>query len=199
MKPLSPYEAIVVGASAGGLYALADLLQLLPPDFCLPLIIVQHRSKDSGALLEEVLQSKCRLTVKQADEKERVVPGFVYVAPPNYHLLIEHDRTFSLSADILVGFSRPSIDVLFESAADVYRERLIGVVLTGSNSDGARGVRTIFTAQGVTIAQDPQEAQFPPMPLAAIQTGCVRHKLTIASIGQFLHGVCPPSGAKEYE
>lgn len=199
MKTRSLYEAIVIGASAGGLYALSDLLQFLPQDFCLPLIIVQHRSKDSGALLEEVLQSKCRLTVKQADEKERVAAGFVYVAPPNYHLLVEHDRTFSLSADMLVGFSRPSIDVLFESAAEVYRERLIGVVLTGSNSDGARGVRTIHAAQGVTIAQDPQEAQFPPMPQAAIQTGCVRHQLTLASIGKFLHSVCPPSGAKEYE
>lgn len=180
------YDAIVVGTSAGGLAALSILLEGLPSGYQVPVIIVQHRSKEPGGLLEELLQAKCRVMVKQADEKEIIKQGHVYIAPPDYHLMIEKDHSFSLTADEPVSFSRPSIDVLFESAAGVYKNRLVGIVLTGSNSDGAFGIRAIADHNGVTIAQSPGEAQFPAMPLAAISTNRVRHVLTLLEIQAFL-------------
>jgi len=130
------FKAIVIGTSAGGLSALSTLLEKLPPSYHLPIIIVQHRAKDQKSLLEEVLQPKCKIKIKQADEKEKIEKGVVYIAPPDYHLLIENDLTFSLSCDELVSYSRPSIDVLFESAALAYRETLIGIILTGASNDG---------------------------------------------------------------
>ena len=186
MKTEQAYLAIVIGASAGGLYALSALLEKLPADFRLPLIVVQHRSKDHREILEEVLQSKCKVKVKQVDEKERIEDNCVYIAPPDYHLLIENDRTFSLSCDEYVRFSRPSIDVLFESAAMVYRNKLIGIILTGANNDGAAGIKTIDASGGLTIAQSPQEAQFPVMPEAAINTKGVKQIRSIAEIATFL-------------
>jgi two-component system, chemotaxis family, protein-glutamate methylesterase/glutaminase len=140
LKEAIPYEAIVIGTSAGGLHAVSSILPVLPGEYPLPIIIVQHRAKDSKELLEDVLQYKTKLKVKQIDEKERIGAGFVYLAPPDYHLLIEKDRTFSLSADPPVMYSRPSIDVLFESAAIVYREKLVAIILTGANHDGAKGM-----------------------------------------------------------
>ncbi len=186
LKTEQAYLAIVIGASAGGLYALSALLEKLPADFRLPLIVVQHRSKDHREILEEVLQSKCKVKVKQVDEKERIEDNCVYIAPPDYHLLIENDRTFSLSCDEYVRFSRPSIDVLFESAAMVYRNKLIGIILTGANNDGAAGIKTIDASGGLTIAQSPQEAQFPVMPEAAINTKGVKQIRSIAEIATFL-------------
>src|SRR5215210_1601356 len=133
------YEAVVIGVSAGGLNALSEILSKLPVHFSMPVIIVQHRMKDDNQLLEEVLQSRCSIRVKQADEKEIIRSGMVYTAPANYHLLVETDRTFSLSNDALENFSRPSIDVLFETAAEVYKNELIGIILTGASNDGAKG------------------------------------------------------------
>src|SRR5687768_11295250 len=115
------YDAVVVGTSAGGLNALTTILGKLPRQYKIPIIVVQHRSKDSLELFEDVLQQKCRMRIKQADEKEAINPGMIHVAPPDYHLLVEIDKTFSLSADPPVQFSRPSIDVLFESAALAFR------------------------------------------------------------------------------
>src|SRR5688572_2618168 len=134
------YEAVVIGASAGGLLAIPRILQDLPRTFGIPLIVVQHRARDSQELFEDVLQQRCAISIKQADEKEIIKPGHVYIAPPDYHLLVETDRSFSLSTDPPVKFSRPSIDVLFESAATTYRRNLAGIILTGSNTDGANGI-----------------------------------------------------------
>lgn len=179
-------EAVVIGTSAGGLYALTSILEHLPSDYRLPVIIVQHRSKDEKTLLEEVLSQKCAIKIKQADEKEKIKGGTVYFAPPDYHLLIEQDHTFSLTSDNRVNYSRPSIDVLFESAAFVYHKKLVGILLTGANQDGAAGIRRIRKNGGITIAQDPAEALFPIMPQAAISTGCVQHTLTLNGIKSFL-------------
>lgn len=180
------YEAIVIGTSAGGLQALTLLLEALPSDFPLPIMFVQHRAKQSYHLFEEVLQRRCKIQVKQADEKERIEKGIVYVAPPDYHLLVEADRTFSLSSDEPVLFSRPSIDVLFESAATTYRERLVGIILTGSNADGASGIVSIQREGGMTIAQDPSEAAYPSMIYAAINTNKVKYIWTLSVIQEFL-------------
>jgi two-component system chemotaxis response regulator CheB len=180
------YKALVIGTSAGGLFALSFLLENLPPGFGIPIIVVQHRSKGPRDLLEEVMQSKCKIMVKQADEKENIASGFVYIAPPDYHLLIENDKTFSLSSDKQVHFSRPSIDVLFETAAMVFRHTLVGIILTGANNDGAAGIISVKKFVGLTIAQDPAEAQFPFMPEAAIRTKAVQHIWTLSEIQNFL-------------
>lgn len=180
------YEAVVIGASAGGLYAVSKILESLPEYYSLSVMIVQHRSRDERTTLEEVLQHKCKILVKQADEKEFIKAGTVYFAPADYHLLVEKNRSFSLSSDTPVNFSRPSIDVLFETAAESYKDKLIGIILTGANSDGARGIKKIYTCGGVTIAQHLDEAQFPMMPQAAIKTRCVRHVFGLKQIVKFL-------------
>jgi len=180
------YEAIVIGVSAGGLAALSAILQGLPADFPLPLIVIQHRSKDQRTLLEEVMQAKCSIRVKQADEKEKIEDGVVYFAPADYHLLIEKDRSFSLNCEEPVNFSRPSIDLLFETASEVYMNKLIGIILTGASSDGAAGIRAIKERGGLTIAQDPEHALFPAMPQAAIDTGSIHTILTTGEIKNFL-------------
>jgi two-component system chemotaxis response regulator CheB len=186
------FKAIVIGTSAGGLSALSTLLEKLPPDYNLPIIVVQHRSKDQKNLLEEVLQLKCKIKIKQADEKEKIKKGIVYIAPPDYHLLIENDLTFSLSCDELVSYSRPSIDVLFESAAVAYREALIGIILTGASNDGASGLQTIKKYGGLTVAQSPAEARFPHMPGAAIDKGGAMLILTLNEIQEKILDHCSP-------
>jgi two-component system, chemotaxis family, protein-glutamate methylesterase/glutaminase len=180
------YEGIVIGTSAGGFHALTIILQDIPPDYALPIIVVQHRAKNSYELLEHVLQIKCRIRIQQAEEKEKVRGSTVYVAPPDYHLLIESDRTLSLSSDEPVRFSRPSIDVLFESAATAFGDKLIGIILSGANDDGARGITAIGKKGGLTIAQDPQEAAYPAMVQAAIRTKWVNHIWPLSNIRNFL-------------
>jgi two-component system chemotaxis response regulator CheB len=137
MEKKYEFDAIVIGASAGGLYVMINILRSLPANYRVPVIVVQHRAKDERSLLEEVLQQKCKIRIKQADEKEALQGGFVYFAPPDYHLLVENNFTFSLSYDAPVNYSRPSIDVLFETAANVFKQRLLGIILTGANKDGA--------------------------------------------------------------
>jgi two-component system chemotaxis response regulator CheB len=179
------YSCIVIGVSAGGLFALSFLLEKLPTAYPIPLIIVQHRSKDQLELLEEILQHRCSITIRQANEKEKIESGVVYLAPPAYHLLVEMDRTFSLSSDEHV-LSKPSIDVLFESAAEVFNEKLIGIVLTGSNSDGSKGIIAVNKYGGLTIAQEAKDAQYPFMPQAAINTGKVNYVWRLPEIQKFL-------------
>ncbi|MBN1876767.1 MAG: chemotaxis protein CheB, partial [Anaerolineae bacterium] len=140
---MSEYQAIVIGVSAGGTTALKQLLPVFPRTYPLPLIIVQHLHPQQDKTLIELYNNLSALTVKEADEKEPIRPGYAYFAPPNYHLLIEDDKTFSLSIDEKVNYARPAIDVLFESAVDVYGPHLIGVILTGANNDGAAGLRRI--------------------------------------------------------
>lgn len=180
------YQAIVIGTSAGGLQVLTSLFETLPPDYPIPVIVTQHRANEQTHLFEEVLQYKCKIQIKQADEKEDILPGRIYTAPAGYHLLIERNRIFSLASDVPVKFSMPSIDVLFESAAVTYKNKLIGIILTGANDDGAAGIQRIKELQGMTIAQDPAEAQFPAMPRAAVSTGKVDAVWKIDQIRKFL-------------
>jgi two-component system chemotaxis response regulator CheB len=161
------YEIVVVGTSWGGLTALKELIQRLPNGFGLPLIIVQHRHRQSDHLLSSLLQDGTSLCVCEIEDKAPIEPGNVYIAPADYHLLIEAGY-FSLSTDEPVRFSRPSIDVAFVSAADTYRERTVGVVLTGANDDGARGLRRISDRGGLAFVQTPQTAESSTMPAAAL-------------------------------
>jgi two-component system chemotaxis response regulator CheB len=160
-------DAIVIGGSAGALEVLSVLLPALPADTAVAVAIVVHLPPKPSHLAE-VLASKTRLPVKEAEDKEPVVPGTVYVAPPGYHLLIEKGRTFALSTDELVHFSRPAIDVLFESASEAYGDRLAGIILTGSNADGARGLAAIQRRGGLAVVQSPEGALVATMPEAAI-------------------------------
>jgi two-component system chemotaxis response regulator CheB len=162
------YEAIVVGVSSGGLKALRFIFSVLPSDFVVPVIVVQHVGSRSENTWIKILNDSSNISIKEADEKEKVRAGHIYVAPSNYHLLIEKDKTFSLTIDERVNFARPSIDVLFESAAEVYREKLIGIILTGSNSDGAKGVKRIKECGGLVIIQDPETAESSSMPASAL-------------------------------
>ena len=165
---ISDFKAVVIGVSAGGFAALTKLFSTLPKDFPLPIIVVQHIHKHQSGYLFEHLNKHCALKIKEADEKEIIKPGNIYFAPPNYHLLIEEDKTFSLSVDEKVNYSRPSIDVLFKCAAEVYKNQLIGIILTGANNDGTDGMRIIKENGGLTIAQDPRDAEFPVMPQSAM-------------------------------
>jgi two-component system chemotaxis response regulator CheB len=158
------YRLVVVGASAGGLHALRTIVSGLPDDFELPVVVVQHRAKESE-LLCELLQECSGLPVSEVNDKQEIGPG-VWVGPPDYHLLLD-DGFFSLTTDEPVRYSRPSIDVTFESAADVYGMDLIGVVLTGANADGSRGLRRIADEGGHAIVQDPETAEVRVMPRSA--------------------------------
>ena len=180
------YEAIAIGVSAGGVKALGIILPHLPPDFNLGIIIVQHLHPSADDSLVHRLNKSCTLVVKLADEKEPIVPGVIYIAPPDYHLMVEEDRTFSLSIDEPVNYARPSIDVLFETAADAYGSKLVGIVLTGANADGSHGLKRIKEAGGMTIVQDPTTAEVDTMPKAAIAATQVDHVIPLEEIGQFL-------------
>jgi two-component system chemotaxis response regulator CheB len=164
---MAGYRLIVVGVSAGGLFALRSLVSALPPGFDIPIAVVQHRSKDSEALCD-LLQECTHLRVGEANDKEPVEPGSVYVAPPDYHLLVEPGY-FSLSTDEPVRYSRPSIDVMFAAAADAYGADVIGIVLTGANADGSRGLQKIVQRGGYAIVQDPATAEVKVMPQSAIK------------------------------
>jgi two-component system, chemotaxis family, protein-glutamate methylesterase/glutaminase len=160
-------EAVVIGASAGAVQALSRLLPGLPATYALPILIVVHVPADRSELAT-LFRAKCRLRVKDAEDKEPILPGHIYFAPSDYHMLVEEDRSLSLSVDDPVLYSRPSIDVLFESAADSYGETLAGIILTGANEDGAQGLGAIALAGGVTLIEDPTDAFASAMPLAAL-------------------------------
>ncbi|UII31014.1 chemotaxis protein CheB [Fulvivirga ulvae] len=165
----TPYEAIVIGTSAGGTKLLKSMVSKIPSHFSIPLIVVQHIAPGSNSYWVKLLDSLSAIKVKEADEKEKIEKGTMYLAPPDYHLLVEHDRTFSLAVSEHVNFARPSIDVLFETAADAYKNKLIGVILTGYNSDGATGLKKIKENGGLAIAQTPESCEAPSMPKAAIE------------------------------
>jgi two-component system chemotaxis response regulator CheB len=164
------FKAIVIGVSAGGLKALKTILPALPENFGLPIIIVQHLGAQSDNIWIDILGNSILLKIKEADEKEKIENGTIYIAPAAYHLLIEKDCTFSLLIDERVNYAIPAIDVLFESAADVYGDGLIGVVLTGANNDGALGLKKIKDNGGIAIVQDPLTADASYMPESAIAT-----------------------------
>jgi two-component system chemotaxis response regulator CheB len=185
------FKAIVIGASAGGFGALKTIVALLREDLPAPVLIVQHMSPGTGDFMARHLDSVSKITVKEADEKERLLAGTAYVAPPNYHLLVEADGTLALSVDERVNYSRPSIDVLFESAAEVFGDKLIGIVLTGANSDGSAGLKKIKEAGGLTVVQDPCSAEVPTMPQAALSAvGNPDHVLGLEEIAKLLNRIC---------
>lgn len=188
-----PYKIVVVGTSLGGLQALQILLPSLPKSFPLPVAIVQHRHRDSKDSLSVFLQDYCALPITEAEDKEAIIPGRVYLAPPDYHLLIEEGH-FALSTEAAVCHARPSIDVLFESAADAYAEGVIGVILTGASHDGSQGLLKIQAQGGLAIIEEPTTAQSPTMPkaaLAALQQQRVSNTVVTAYWILPLHDISP--------
>ena len=184
-------KIIVVGTSAGGLAALQVLLPGLSEEFPSPVVVVQHRSKEPGSRLCDFLQKSSRLPVGEPEDKEPIRPGRVYLAPRDYHLLIEAG-SFALSTEAPVYFARPSIDVLFESAADAYGDEVVGVILTGANGDGARGLARIKDAGGLALVQEPSTAQAREMPEAAIAATGVDRVLPLREMAPFLNDLCRP-------
>ncbi|HEV2516618.1 MAG TPA: chemotaxis protein CheB [Devosia sp.] len=183
------HKAIVIGASAGAVEALTALLPSLRPGFRLPVIVVVHLPADRRSAMAELFRAKCTLEVREAEDKDPIAAGTIYFAPPDYHLLVEADRTLSLSCDAPVLFSRPSIDVLFESAADAYGPQLVGVVLTGANADGARGLKAIIDEGGIGIVQTPSSAFASAMPEAALQASPTAKPLTLQAIAAYLEDI----------
>jgi two-component system, chemotaxis family, protein-glutamate methylesterase/glutaminase len=183
-------DAVAIGASAGGVEALAFLLPAVPAALRAAILIVLHLPRERASVLAEIFSSKCARPVREAVDKEPVEPGTVYFAPPDYHLLVDRagpaGAQLALSADDLVNFSRPSIDVLFESAADVYGQRLLGIILTGANHDGAAGLAAVHEAKGITVVQHPDTAQSSMMPMAAMKRSPVDYVLTLEQIAELL-------------
>jgi two-component system, chemotaxis family, protein-glutamate methylesterase/glutaminase len=169
MTLLQDIEAVVIGASAGGIQALSVVLPALPANLRAPVFIVLHLPRDRPSVLAEIFSRKCAVPVREAEDKEEVVPGTVYFAPANYHLLVDAGPQLALSADDPVHHSRPSVDVLFESASEIYKERLLGIILSGANEDGAQGLAAIHDAGGVTIVQQPDTASAPNMAVSALK------------------------------
>lgn len=183
------YEIVALGASWGGMHALGSVLEALPEDFHLPVVIAQHRgTANNDELLERILARSSRLEVVGANDKDRLTRGRVYVAPADYHLMVERGHV-ELSTEDAVQFARPSVDVLFESVADAYGARAVGVLLTGVNEDGAAGLARIAAAGGLTIAEDPATAERGQMPAAAIALGAAKRVLPLEEIGPLLAGL----------
>src|SRR5450830_466422 len=183
-----PFDAIVIGASAGGVEALSLLLPSLPAQ-APAVLVVLHLPRDRPSLLVNLFAPKCAMHVCEAQDKEPILPGTIYFAPPDYHLLVDDGPQVALSADEPVNFSRPAIDVLFETAADYYRERLLGIVLTGGNHDGAAGLQAIRATGGTSLVQQPDDAQSSYMPEQAIKLGAVDGILPLHEMAALLHAV----------
>jgi two-component system chemotaxis response regulator CheB len=179
-------DAVVIGASAGGVEALTALLPALAPGLMAPIFIVLHLPRDKPSVLVEIFAPKCAVPVREAEDKEAVAFGTIYFAPNNYHLLVDQGPQLSLSADDPVHHSRPSVDVLFESAAEIYGSRLLGIILSGANEDGASGLAAIHDAGGVTVVQSPETARAPDMALAALKMRPADRVLPLAEIAQIL-------------
>lgn len=178
-------EAVVIGASAGAVQALSQILPRLPADYPLPVLVVVHVPADPSGLTA-LFSAKCALPVREPEDKEPIAPATIYFAPPGYHMLVEDDRSISLSTDEPVLFSRPSIDILFDSAADVYGEALLGVVLTGANDDGAEGAAAIAAAGGTILVEDPELAFAATMPGSALARCPDAQALPLATIADYL-------------
>ncbi|MGJ3245841.1 MAG: chemotaxis protein CheB [Elainellaceae cyanobacterium] len=180
------FDIVAVVSSAGGLAALKQLFSGLSADFPVPIVVVQHLSPEHRSMAADILARQTPLSVKQAEENDVLNPGTIYIAPPNHHLLANSDKTLALTQTKLVHFVRPSADVLFESVAESYGERAIAIVLTGTGSDGASGIRAVKAAGGIVIVQDLETAEFSGMPSAAIQTGAVDYTLPLSDIASAL-------------
>lgn len=174
----APIEMVAIGASAGGVEALSLLLRELPADFPAAVAIVMHIPPERSSVLPDLFQPRCALTVKEVEDKEPVRAGTVYFAAPDYHMLVEPDKSFALSQDESVYFSRPSIDLLMESAAIAYQDRLLAVILTGGSADGADGLKCVRDMGGLAWVQDPASAQAAAMPASALERAGADHIFT---------------------
>ncbi len=179
-------EAVVIGGSSGGLNALKKILSGLPEQLPMAIVVVLHIAPGSRSYLPALLAQQAKLPVLSVDDKQSLQPGNIYIAPPGYHLFIERDRCFALSVDDRVNFAIPSIDVLFESAADVYRERLIGILLTGANHDGALGLKRIEQYGGAIAVQAPETAESSQMPLAGLRQTKAALSLALDEMAPFI-------------
>ena len=186
---MMPFQFVAVGTSLGGFHALKTVLGALPEDFPLPIAIVQHRSHEDSEAMVPLLTSHVRLPIVEVDDKDMIKEGQIYICPSNYHLLIDGDH-FALSADAPVLYARPSIDVLFESAADSFRDGVIGVLLTGMSKDGTAGLKKIKENGGYVVVQDPAAAEGQVMPQAAIASIAVDKVLPLDEIGPYLAALC---------
>ena len=181
-------KVIIIGTSAGGIHALKQLVNPLTRKFPYPVVIIIHRLKNVKSHLIEVLQTFTPLTVKEAEEKEYIKPGVIYVAPSNYHLLLETNNTFSLSVDDAVNFSRPSIDVSLISFSDVLKHRALGIILTGANADGAYGLQVLHQNGGEAWVQNPEEAYVSSMPEKALELVPDAKRMSILEMSKILNG-----------
>ena len=177
-------KAIAIGASHGGIQAIKTILTALPKDINIPIFVVLHIGRNSNNSFIDILNKTTKLKVKEAEEKEKICKNMVYFAPPNYHLLIEETHVLSLSTDEKVNYSRPSIDVTFETACWAYGDKLLGILLTGANNDGARGLKCIKLNGGKTIVQNPKTAVSPEMPASAIKLFSPDYVLNLDEIGK---------------
>lgn len=192
----TPYDLVVMGTSWGGLAALRTIVGALPADYPIPVVIVQHRHRDSDAMLARFLQGHTGLCVCEVEDKQPVEAGKVFIAPADYHLFVE-PGFFSLSIDAPVRYSRPSIDVAMMSTADAYGHRAVGIVLTGANADGAAGLRRMADAGAMTVIQDPETAEMPVMPRAAMQSVPTARVFPLDRIADFLQQLAVKSTTRE--
>lgn len=183
----SPERLVIIGGSSGSLEVLLTILPLLEKRLAVPVIIVLHRNSQSDNGLVELFSSRTSLVVKEVDEKEKLLPGVIYIAPPDYHLLVEQDKTLSLDASAKVNFSRPSIDVTFSSAADVFGKNMVAILLSGANSDGADAMIYVKQCGGMLVVQDPEEALVSYMPRQALQQNDVDRTLKAVEIAGFIN------------
>jgi two-component system chemotaxis response regulator CheB len=187
-------EVVVIGASAGGVEALSVLLPALPAGLRVPVLAVLHLPRERPSLLVDVFGPKCAVPVREAVDKEPIAAGTIYFAPPDYHLLVDEGPIVALSDDEPVHHSRPSVDVLFESAADAYGAGVLAILLTGGNEDGAAGLAAVRKAGGIVVVQDPEEAYAPTMVAAALARGPVHHCLRLQDIAELLSGLAAGKG-----
>lgn len=183
---MNKFDIIVIGASAGGLAALEKILPTLGSYIPIPIVIVQHISPDSGNAIVNLLQKYSGVELSEPLDKEPILANHIYLAPADYHLMIEKDKTFSLNFGPKENYCRPSIDVLFETASEVYLSRTLGIILTGANTDGTKGCLSIKKYSGTVIAQDPNEATISVMPLGAINANCTDFILNLDDISKMI-------------
>ena len=179
-------NAVLIGSSLGGVPLLQHIFAALPKTYPIPVLVVQHVHPEQGESPAHVINADVAIRVKDAEDKEPIEPGTAYFAPPGYHLLVERDQRIALSVDEKVNWSRPSVDVLFQSAVYLWAPHLLGIVLSGANSDGAAGIVTLKQHGCMTLAQEPSEAKRAEMPASAIATGCVDEVLGIAKIASMM-------------
>lgn len=188
-EQINKTKLVIIGGSSGSLEVIMKILPVLSKDLGVPVIIVMHRNTTADSALTELLASRTQLRVKEADDKDVMEAGCIYIAPPDYHLLIEADGTLSLDASEKVHYCRPSIDVSFMSAAVAYKEDLLAILLSGANADGAAGIREIKEAGGYTVVQDPLEAGVSYMPEQALLTKAVDKIMKAEEIGEWLNAI----------